>query len=108
LRKVTNKGSFITTFDPMLGEVFYGVSTGFDFCAEHESGIQELQESAGITRLNNVKSKKKWFGLKNIEPKFGLERTTILNTDKILQGIAETDNGIEYYLFGYNIQKNKI
>lgn len=102
MRKTTNKGSFISEYDPMIGDTFYGVSTGFEFCSEHEWGIKILQESAGIKTLKHYVHTKKWFGLSKVKPIFGLDRTTILNTDNITQGIFDTDNG-KYYLLAYNL-----
>jgi len=101
LKKAVNRGGFIYEDDVLIG-----VSTGFDFRAEHECGILELQNIAGITPLSRLKPKKKWFGLKTLEPNFGLNRTTIKNSDNILQGIAEMKDGSSYYVFGYNTSKN--
>jgi hypothetical protein len=83
--------------------ILIGVATGFDYATEHECGIRVLQESAGITTVNKLKPKKKWFGLKTEDPDFGLDRTTIKNPDRITQGIAETEDGTTYYVFGYNL-----
>lgn len=107
MRKAKN-GAFITTFDPLMGEVFFGVSTGFDFCTEHESGIKTLQNIAGITRLKDLKKNKGFFGFRKNKIKLGVDRTTILNDKNIFQGIAETEEGIDYYMFGYNVRTSRI
>lgn len=104
MRKATNKGNWI-----IENGVFIGVSTGFDFCTEHELGIKSLQSSAGITALEDqISSKRNWFNFRKNKPKFGLERTTIVNLDNILQGIAETDKGVPYYIFGYNVFRSAV
>jgi len=95
--KKTYNGKWIIESDN-----FFGVSTGYDPCAEHECGIKSLQSSAGIIRLTDIKPKKSWFGLKKTEPIFGLERTTIKNITKIVHGFAEMEDGSGYHIFGYN------
>ena len=36
-------------------EQFYGVSLGYDYCAEHEWGIKDMKEDLGIPELKRQK-----------------------------------------------------
>jgi len=87
---------------------FFGISTGFEFAAEHECGMKSLQNSAGIDSLNTIytKNKKKWYNFKKYNPVLGLDRTTILNKHNVMQGTFEMEDGYEYYAFGYNVRSN--
>lgn len=98
MKRAVHGGSFIFEDGKLIG-----ISTGFEHAAEHECGMRPLQSAAGIVTIDKVKPKKRWFGLKTIDPDFGLDRTTIKNPDLILQGIAETKDGNTYYVFGYNV-----
>lgn len=105
MRKATNKGNWIYNDSNSL----IGVSTGFDFCAEHECGIKELQNLAGILNITDYLHipKRSFFSFKKRELEFGLDRTTIKNKDYIWFGDADLEDGSKIYLFGYNV-KNKI
>lgn len=100
LRHCTNKGSFIVEDGKLIG-----VSTGFSYCAEHEVGIKPLYNKCGIIPLMKIVTGKNFFGFIKKKPKFGLERTLIINTEDVLQGTLEDDEGNTLYVFGYNIKK---
>lgn len=58
-------------------EVFYGISLGYDFCAEHEWGIKQLQKKLGID-----------------SEKLGVDGRTITTKDESIVFVVEGNKSI--------------
>lgn len=69
----------------MNGEVFYGVSLGWDFCAEHEWGVRKIYEAFGIPNVS--------------KDAVGADARTITEVpEKVLRFFKDID-GVDYLIF---------